>query len=356
MHGRHGVGSTAEVTVVADQVLVFLSHTQGMRQYPDGESFLDGAERAVNAIDGAKAHHMEFFPASDLDPAATSVSHLQRADIFLAIIGFDYGSPLRDDPSRSFTELEFDTATELGMERLVFLLKPEAAPLQLMHAANTSAAQARFRRKLEDSGATVAYFDSVGDLKFRITQALNQSLQQRRSQPPGHTVADVRAGASGRSGCAGAIVLVLVFLAVGVGAWSALVGTFPPWQGTPECADVSGRVTSTSRANFGTFESGATLDIEIVNNRSVAVAIPAARDVIARGAGGRQYAPSDSLADQSWFFGLDVQADSVARVQLGLAGEGGSDTVTVQIPGVRGSGSPARCSITLAPVEVQFAG
>jgi hypothetical protein len=115
-------------------------------------------------------------------------------------------------------------------------------------------------------------------------------------------------------------------------------------------------VTSTSRATFGTFESGATLDIEIVNNRSVAVAIPAARDVIARGAGGRQYAPSDSLADQSWFFGLDVQADSVARVQLGLAAEGGSDTVTVQIPGVRGSGSPARCSITLTPVEVQFAG
>jgi hypothetical protein len=106
-----------EVAVVTDQVLVFLSHTQGMRQYPEGESFLDGAERAVNAIEGAKAHHMEFFPASDLDPAATSVSHLRRADIFLAIIGFDYGSPLRDDPSRSFTELEFDTATELGMER-----------------------------------------------------------------------------------------------------------------------------------------------------------------------------------------------------------------------------------------------
>ncbi len=78
----------------------------------------------------------------------------------------------------------------------------------------------------------------------------------------------------------------------GVGAG----GAFPPWEGQKACADVSGRVTSAAPATFGIFESGAALDMEIVNNRSSATAIPAARDIIARGETGRQYAPSDSLA------------------------------------------------------------
>jgi hypothetical protein len=344
---------------MADQVLVFLSHTQGMRRHPEGESFLDGAERAVNAIDGAKALHMEFFPASDVDPAATSVKHLRRADIFLAIIGFDYGTPLRDDPSRSFTELEFDTATQLGMERLVFMLKPEAAGLQQLHAANVSAAQARFRKKLEDSGATVAYFNSVGDLKFRITQALNQSLAERRRKPPpgptsGPTVPSAKT--AGRFGCAAATLMLTLIAAIVFGVWTAVAGSFPPWEGQQACAEVEGRVIATSPESFGTFEDGAVLDIEIVNRRSQAVTIPASRNAVARGAGGRQYAPTDSLSDGSWFFDVEVQGRSSARVQLGIAGDGGSDTVTVEIPGVRGSNPLIRCRLVLPAVDVAFAG
>jgi hypothetical protein len=327
-----------------------------MRQHPEGESFLDGAERAVNAIDGAKAHHMEFFPASGVDPATTSINHLRKADIFLAIIGFDYGSPLRDDPSRSFTELEFDTATGLGMERLVFLLKPEAAGLQGMHASNISAAQDRFRHKLENSGATVAYFDSPGDLKFRITQALNQSLQERKRKPRPQIPATPAVRNAGKIGCAAVVALLIVFLAVAVGVWSVIAGSFPPWVGPGECTDVTARVTAVSPATFGPFDSGAALDIEISNQRPSAVAIPAARDVIARGASGSQYAPTESLSDGSWFFGLDVQPNSSARVQLGLSADDGSDTVTVEIPGVRGSAFLSRCRVTLPPVEVQFGG
>lgn len=95
---------------MVQQTLVFISHTQSMRTHPAGQFFVDGAEEAVNSVDGAKAFHMRFFPAADEPPAAYSLRQLEKADVFLAVIGFDPGSRVLSD-GRSYTELEFDGAT-----------------------------------------------------------------------------------------------------------------------------------------------------------------------------------------------------------------------------------------------------
>lgn len=61
---------------------------------------------------------------------------LSGCDVFVALIGFRYGTPVLDDDSRSYTELEFDTATSLDIPRLVFVLDEDAErPLPLPPSA-----------------------------------------------------------------------------------------------------------------------------------------------------------------------------------------------------------------------------
>ena len=340
---------------MASQVLVFISHTRGMLVHPPGESFVEGAERAINQIESAKAHRMEYFPAADLPPSEYSIRQLRRADIVVAVIGFDYGSEVRDDPTRSYTELECDTAQWLGKPRLVFLLKPDAAHLQGINAARSDLRQQRFRRRLEDSGATVAYFDSVGDLKHKVSEAVRQAIAQRR--PGTRTAPPTQISRPATAlGCGGALAAVSVMAAVGVGVWSGITGSFPPWTPQSECAQVTAAIVGSSPSTFGR-ENGATLTVLVQNGSGSKITLPAARNIIATGANGLQYGVESKFADGSWFFDVDVEAGSSVRVKAGLArGDAGSDSVAVAVPDVRKGLPLLRCRVTTAPATVRFAG
>jgi WD40 repeat protein len=149
---------------------VFLSHTSELRRFPAERSFVAAAERGVTRS-GNVAVDMEYFTSSEQMSAEYCRAAVRRADVYVGIIGFRYGSEVRDAPGRSYTELEFDEATAAGIPRLMFLLHEDAeVPVRLTDLDRTW--QNRFRQKVRAAGVTALQFHTVEQLELAVYQAL----------------------------------------------------------------------------------------------------------------------------------------------------------------------------------------
>jgi hypothetical protein len=115
---------------------------------------------------------MGYFVARDSTPAAYCVNMVAQSDVYVGIIGLRYGSPVRERPEFSYTELEFEAATSRGLPRLVFLVSEDSrqGPPVLQTEAH-QARQEEFRLRLA-AGLTVARVRSPAELELRLYQAL----------------------------------------------------------------------------------------------------------------------------------------------------------------------------------------
>jgi hypothetical protein len=147
---------------------VFLSHTSDLREHPNERSFVAAAEAAVVRA-GHAVTDMAYFVARDSEPAAYCARMVAQANLYVGIIGHRYGAEVRGCPHQSYTELEFETATQLEVPRLVFLLHDSAAPPP---DADHSDRQVAFRRRLQDSGVTTVWVHSPGELELSLLHAL----------------------------------------------------------------------------------------------------------------------------------------------------------------------------------------
>jgi hypothetical protein len=158
---------------------VFLSHTSELAEFPAGRSFVAAAEAAVTRAGDAVAD-MAYFTAREGQPSAHCREAVRGCGVYVGLIGLRYGSPVRDQPEMSYTELEFQAATEAGLPRLVFVLD-EHAELRIPPSrvfdqeADRRVRQRAFRDRLRAAGVTVRKVASPDELELMLYQALLES-------------------------------------------------------------------------------------------------------------------------------------------------------------------------------------
>jgi hypothetical protein len=158
---------------------VFLSHTSELRRYPRERSFVAAAEQAVTRA-GGTVLDMEYFTAQEATPADYCRQEMSHADVCVGIIGFLYGSPIEDEPTLSYTEMEFQVATDLGLPRLMFLLDEDAVlplPQKYLSDLVSGNRQQAFRTMLLRAGVTAHRVKSSDQLEMLLFQALTKLRQ-----------------------------------------------------------------------------------------------------------------------------------------------------------------------------------
>lgn len=157
--------------------LVFLSYTAELAKYPEGQSFRHKAEEAVRRA-GDSVSDMAYFGAHDEKPASYCADAVGRCDVYVALIGHRYGSPVADRPDISYVQLEFEIATRRGIPRIVLMLDDDAPmPYRLMadDPPDLIARQRAFRKRLQGMGGLIIdKFRTPDELQTKVFQALTE--------------------------------------------------------------------------------------------------------------------------------------------------------------------------------------
>ncbi len=141
-------------------------------------------ERAISA-EGHVIVDMADFPAADQPPARLCMDRVRGCQVYVGVLGTRYGSPVRDKPEVSYTELEFEAATDAGLDRLVFVLDTEAAdvglPVSALIDREFGARQDAFRNRIRDSGLVTGSFASPAGLGQLVERSLRELARARRA-------------------------------------------------------------------------------------------------------------------------------------------------------------------------------
>ena len=161
---------------------MFVSHTSELRDFPKGRSYVVAVERAISAS-GHTIVDMADFPAADMPVAELCRKRVRGCHVYVGVLGTRYGSPVRDMPEVSYTELEFDTATEAELPRLMFLLDTDAPdvgipPAQLVDF-EFAARQEAFRRRVQNAGLVAQKFTDPGMLGQLVERSLRELAERR---------------------------------------------------------------------------------------------------------------------------------------------------------------------------------
>lgn len=129
---------------------------------------------------------METYTAGEERPLDRCLEDVRTADIYVGVLAWRYGFvPARE--TASITELEYRTAGEAGVPRLMFVLDPDA-PWPRSAMDRDSALIDAFRDHVLDTHVCDT-FVAVDDLRAKVAEAVGRHVQERHQVAVGSDVA-----------------------------------------------------------------------------------------------------------------------------------------------------------------------
>ena len=163
---------------------VFVSST-----YTDMLPYREAIQTALNRAD-CVPYGMERFGAEPIPPINVCYRELEASQIYVCALGMRYGS-IDPETGKSYTQLEFEKARELGKPTLVFLIDESKVKFSLSDIDMGEAGEklADFKKEIKDSKeVTCAFFDSVMSLQEAVYRSIDIEIKRQGVNQPSYNV------------------------------------------------------------------------------------------------------------------------------------------------------------------------
>lgn len=170
---------------------VFVSST-----YTDMIPYREAIQSAINKAD-CIPYGMERFGAEAIPPLDVCYRELETAQIYICALGMRYGS-IDAKTGKSYTQLEFEKARELGKPTLVFLIDESNVAFKLneIDLGEPGEKLAEFKKTIKESKeVTCAFFDSPMSLQDVVYRSIESEIKRQGKQPTPNTSFDYHNGA-----------------------------------------------------------------------------------------------------------------------------------------------------------------
>ena len=124
---------------------------------------------------------MENYPASSNSPLKTCFGELGKCQVFVCVLGMRYGS-VDEKTGKSYTQLEYEKAVELGLPILAFLIDEEKATFKRkdVDIGELGVKLDEFKKFIKDSKeVTCAFFDSPASLSDLVFRSITSEIKRR---------------------------------------------------------------------------------------------------------------------------------------------------------------------------------
>lgn len=158
---------------------VFVSST-----YTDMLPYREAIRTAINKAD-CIPYGMERFGATSVPPIETCYEELASSQIYICAIGMRYGS-IDKDSKKSYTQLEYEKAKELGLPILAFLVDEDKVEFKAKDIDRGEAGVKldQFKSEIKDSKeVTCSFFDSPMSLQESVYRSILGEIKRQGARP-----------------------------------------------------------------------------------------------------------------------------------------------------------------------------